>query len=154
MITMHLVLDALQEAVVTAPDAAPLSFSIRLMGKSLITISFCALLVLSLSAKAAWRTLRGGRDQQVRVRSTANAVFFWGAFAFVLGLFHTAMGLIMTSLSVARFAPVVPEAHELIATGVAIALGAGAYGSVVFLLAALLWFGFRHWLRKTVVSAT
>ena len=60
----------------------------------------------------------------------------------------------MTSTSVAHSAPVAPEAHELIAMGVAIAFGASAYGSVVFLLSALIWFGFRHWLRKGVLSAT
>jgi hypothetical protein len=154
MITTHFLLDALQEAVVAASDPTRPSFSIRWMGKSLITISFCGLLVLSFSAKALWRTLRRERDHQGRVRSTIDAILFWGAFAFVLGVFHTSMGLIVTSISVARFAPVVPEAHELIAAGVATALAAGAYGSVVFLLAALLWLGFRRWLRKRALSAT
>lgn len=154
MISSHLILDVLQQAAATAPDSTGPSFSIRWMGKSLITISFCAILVLSLSGKAAWRTLRGEAGDHVRVRSTVNSVFFWGAFAFVLGVFHTAMGLIMTSMSVARSAPVVPEAHELIAAGVSIALGAGAYGSLVFMLAALLWFGFRHWHLKRFSSAT
>lgn len=154
MITDHLLINALQEAVVTASDATRPSFSIRWMGKSLITISLCALLVVSLSAKALWRTARGERGHPAQIRSTIDAVLFWGAFAFVLGLFHTSMGLIVSSISIARSGPVMPETHELIATGVAIAFGAGAYGSVVFLLAALFWFGFRHWLRKSVRSAT
>ena len=92
MITTHLVLAALQEVVATTSDVARTSFSIRWLGKSLLTISFCALLVLALSAKAAWRASRGERVHDGGVRSTVDAVLFWGAFAFVLGLFHTAMG--------------------------------------------------------------
>lgn len=153
MIAAHLLTDALQEAVGATSDAMP-AFRIRWMGKSLITISFCALLVLSFSTRAVWRSLRGGRDDYARIRSTVDGVLFWGVFAFVLGVFHTFMGLIVTSLSVASSAPVLPEAHELIATGVAIALGAGAYGSLVCLLAALLWLWLRHWLRKGALSAT
>lgn len=148
MIATHLLFaDVLQEAVGNAPDAMP-AFSIGLLGKSLITISFSALLVLSLSARAVWRMLRGSRDDYARIRSTVDGVLFWGVFAFVLGVFHTFMGLIMTFLSVASSAPVLPEEHEVIATGVAIGLGAGAYGSVVCLLAGLLWLWLRHWLRR------
>lgn len=153
MISTHLLTNALQEVAGTASDALPV-FRIRWMGKSLITITFCALLVLSFSAKAVWRSLREGRDDYARIRSTVDAVLFWGVFALVLGVFHTFIGLIMMSLSVASSAPVLPEAHELIATGFAVALGAGAYGSVVCLLAALLWFWLRHRLRTELLSAT
>jgi len=145
--------DVLQEAVANAPDAMP-TFSIGLLGKSLITITVSALLVLCLSARAVWRILRAGGDDNTPIRSTVDSVLFWGGFAFVLGVFHTFMGLIMASLSVASSAPVLPEDHELIGTGVAIALGAGAYGSVVCLLAGLLWLWLRHWLRRAELSAT
>lgn len=145
--TPLLLAGVLQEAVGNAPDAMP-ALSIGLLGKSLITISVSALLVLSLSAKAVWRMLRGTRDDNARIQSTVDSVLFWGGFAFVLGVFHTFMGLIMTCLSVASLAPVLPEQHELIATGIAIALGAGAYGSAVCLLAGLLWLWLRHWLRS------
>ena len=151
--TPLLLAEVLQELVGNAPDAMPV-FSIGLLGKSLITISVSALLVLFLSAKAVWRMLRGGRSDNARIRATVDSVLFWGGFAFVLGVFHTFMGLIMTSVSVASLAPVLPGEHELIATGVAIALGAGAYGSVVCLLASLLWFWLRHWLRRRELSAT
>lgn len=154
MITYHSLLDVVLQTAVTTPDGTGPSFDIVSMGKSLFTISFCAILVLSLSAKAAWGTLRGGLDEHLRVRSTVNSVLFWGGFAFVLGLFHTAMGLILTSASVAASSPVVPEAHELIAMGVAIALGAVVYGSLVFMLAALMWFGLRHWHLKRFSPAT
>ncbi|MEX2374259.1 MAG: MotA/TolQ/ExbB proton channel family protein [Dehalococcoidia bacterium] len=126
----------------------------ELMGKSLVSVSFCALLVLGLAAKAAWRILRSRPEQQVLARSTIDAGLFWGAFAFVVGLFHTVLGLIVTAMSVRGAAPVDPEEHGLIATGVMAALGAGAYGTFVFLLAALLWFGFRHWHQKAVQQAT
>ena len=145
MITSHLLADAFQQAAATTPGGSRPPFNLMWMGKSLFTISFCALLVVSLTGKAVWSTLRGGVDDHLRARSTASSVLFWGAFAFVLGVFHTAMGLILASVSVANSAPVVPEAHELIAMGVAVALAAIAYGSLVFMLAALIWFGFRYW---------
>jgi len=154
MITTQLVIAALQEAVTTAPDVVQPSFSILWMGKSLFTISFCALVVLALSARAAWRASRGDRVHDGGVRSALDAVLFWGAFTFVLGVFHTAMGLITTSFSVAHSAPIAPEMHELIAMGAALAVASTAYGSVVFLLSALVWFGFRHWLRKRAPLAT
>jgi hypothetical protein len=126
----------------------------EIMGKSLISVSFCALLVVGLATKAAWRMLRGAPEQRVLARSTIDAGLFWGAFAFVVGLFHTVMGLVMTANSVRGAAPVDPEEHGLIATGVMAALGASAYGTLVFLLAALLWFGFRHWHAKAAPQAT
>lgn len=154
MMTSFFLLDAVQQAAAMTPDGTGPSFSISSMGKSLFTISFCAILVLSLSGKAVWGTLRGGVDDHQRLRSTANSVLFWGAFAFVLGVFHTAMGLILAAASVAASSPIVPEAHELIALGVAVALGAGAYGSLVCMVGALIWFGFRHWHLKRFSSVT
>ena len=144
----------LAEVLQSAPAASRPSFSILLMGKSLVSVSICALLVVGLAAKAAWRILRGGPEQRVRVRSTIDAGLFWGAFAFVAGLCHTAMGLMVTSLSIGASAPVEPDQQWLIAYGVAAAMGSTGYGGLVLLFAALLWLGLRRWHAKAVPQAT
>ena len=75
-------------------------------------------------------------------------MIFWGGFAFILGVFHTAMGMLVTSIAVADAGPIVPEAHPLVATGVGVAVAALAYGSLVLLASALAWGGLHQLHRR------
>lgn len=141
---------ALYEIVQEVGSATPPPLSLRVMGKSLVSISFFALVTFGVTAKAAWHAFRGKvADQPGRTRSTIDAILFWGLFTLSISFFHTVMGLLLTALSVRAGGPIVPEAHWLIATGIAVPLAASAYGLFVFLLAALAWFGFRHWYARS-----
>ena len=149
-----LVLEILQAGVASPAAAAPPPFTIFALGKSLFSVSFCALVAIGLAAKAVWRVHRGGPDHHALALSSADAGLFWGLFAFVVGLFHTFLGLTLTSINIRAYAPVEPALHGVIAGGVAAALGAATYGLLVLLLTALFWFGFRHWHRKAPLRAT
>lgn len=74
-----------------------------------------------------------------------NSSLLWGGLTLAVALFHTAMGLVITALSVRAAGTVEPEAHWVIATGVAVPLAATVYGFFIFVLAALTWLGFRRW---------
>ncbi len=128
--------------------------SILMMGKSLVTVSLCGLVALALALRAVVRAHRGGPEGPALARSSMDASLFWGAAAFAVGLLHTVLGLIVTLLSIRAAAPVGPGEQGLIATGLVAALAAVAYGLLVFVLVAFLWFGFRHWQRRGPVPAT
>lgn len=137
--------DILQQAGTSAPP--PLS--LRVMGKSLISVSFFALVTFGVAARAVWHASRGNDAARARARSTMDASLFWGVFTFAVAFLHTLLGLLLTALSVRAAAPIEPGAHWLIATGIAVPLAAGAYGLFVLLVAALVWFGFRYWQDRT-----
>ena len=138
-----------QEIAQEVGSATPPPLSLRVMGKALVSISFFAVVTFGVTAKAAWNAFQGGvANQPARSRSTIDAILFWGLFTLAISVFHTVMGLLLTALSVRAAGPIEPEAHWLIATGIAVPLAASAYGLFVFLLAALAWFAFRHWHTK------
>lgn len=139
--------------VIFQASGPPPPITIFALGKSLFTVSFCALASLILGAKAVWRASRGGAEQTEAAGLTMNASLFWGAMAGLTGQFHTVMGLILVAASVSRSSPIEPEAHGLIAVGTAVALGASAYGMLVLLMSSLAWFGFRTWRLRTSSAA-
>jgi len=123
-------------------------FTLRLMGKSVVSVSFLALITFGLVFKAVWHASRGDVANRDRAQSTINASLFWGTFTFAVAFLHTLIGLTVTALSVRAAGTLQPDAHWLVATGIAAPLLASVYGLFVFLLAALVWFGFRKWLAK------
>ncbi len=135
----------LHEIVEQVGSSTPPPPSIRLMGKSLVSVSFFALVTFGVAARAVWHASRGQAADRAQARSTMDASLFWGAFTFAVACIHTLIGLIVTALSVRAAAPIEPGAHWLIATGIAVPLASSVYGLFVFLLAALAWFGFRSW---------
>ncbi len=135
----------LHEIVPQVGSSTPPPLSIRLMGKSLVSISFFALVTFGVAARAVWHATRGEAADRAQARSTMNTSLFWGAFTFAVALIHTLIGLVITALSVRAAAPIEPGIHWLIATGIAVPLASSVYGLFVLLLAALVWLGFRTW---------
>lgn len=138
----------LHEIVQQVGSPPPPPLSLRLMGKSLVSVSFFALVTFAVAAKAVWHASRREAADRERARSSMDASLFWGAFTFAVAFIHTLLGLIMTALSVRAAGTLEPDAHWLVATGIAVPLAASVYGLFVFLLAALVWFGFRNWQAK------
>ena len=148
-----LLLDILQSGV-PSPSGPPPPFTVLALGKSLFSVSFCALTAAVLAVRAVWRANRSAPDQRALALSSADASLFWGGLAFAVGLFHTFLGLTLTSITIRAYAPVEPALHRVIAGGVAAALGASAYGLLVLVLMALFWLGFRNWHRRSPLQAT
>jgi MotA/TolQ/ExbB proton channel family len=122
----------------------------RDMGVIAYPITFCALMVAVLSVRAILRLRAGGQGQASAVRSSVDGTLFWGAYAMVLGFLGTVLGIVVAAQAVQAVNTVEPA---LVWGGIKIALTSTVYGSLVFLLAALVWFGLCHWHRKTALSA-
>jgi hypothetical protein len=120
------------------------------MGFMRYPITFCALMVAILAGRAVWR-MRGPQPEAgALVRATIDGVLFWGAYAVVLGILGTVVGIAVAAQAVEALG----EVHaSLVWGGIRLSLMTTMYGFLVLLGAALLWFGLRHWHRRSVLSA-
>lgn len=140
MTSMLPLLDVVQEAARASAPGSPAPFSIFQLGKALITLSFFSAVTVIVTLRAVQVAKLGGPA----ARSKIDLALFWGAFTFAAGLFHVFMSVTSTTWSVQLYGPIGPERQWLVARGLMLATIAGAWGTLVFLLAALAWV----WLRR------
>ena len=123
-------------------------FSFRYMGFMQYPITFCALMVLVLAGRAAWRMRSEEAGTQGLIRSTIDGSLFWGGYALVLGVLGTVMGITLAAHAVEA----VGEVHtSLVWGGIKVALSTTIYGLLVFLASGLVWYALRHVHRRTVL---
>lgn len=113
-------------------------------------ITFCALMVVVLAARSAWRLKRDDGDDTAMARSAIDGSLFWGGYAMALGVLGTVVGITLAATAVEAVGVV--EA-ALVWGGIKVALSSTIYGMLVFLVSGLIWFGLRHWHRRTVLVA-
>lgn len=107
-------------------------------------------LVMLVLAVRAWVRLRGGDVGQVTTGAGIDAVLFWGAYAAVLGVLGTLVGIAQA----AGFIEAAPSiSPAMIWGGIKVALWTTIYGLLVFAIALLLWFGLRYGHRRSVALA-
>ena len=112
-------------------------------------ITLCAIAVIALAGRAAWRIKVGRSEGGGPVRAGIDGVLFWGVYASVLGALGTVVGITVAAMAVEGAG----EAHPaLISGGIKVALITTIYGLLILLLAAPLWFGLRQWHRSEVLS--
>ncbi|HUF75995.1 MAG TPA: MotA/TolQ/ExbB proton channel family protein [Longimicrobiales bacterium] len=105
-------------------------------------ITLCAVAVVALAGRAAWRMRSGSTEPLAAVRAGIDGVLFWGAYASVLGVLGTVVGITIAAQAVEA----VGEAHaRLIGGGIKVALITTIYGMLILLGGAPLWFGLRQW---------
>ena len=103
----------------------------------------------------AWTAVRtftrAGEDPAGEdVRRGMQSVLFWGGIAVLLGLLGTVVGLVFTAQAAAR----VPDAPaSLIWGGVGVTLITLIFGLLIFLFAALAWFGLDAWSARRMRAA-
>lgn len=131
----------------TGPPPEMMSFSD--MGVMRWPITFCLVMVAVLATRAAIRVRSGEPEQKVLSRGTIDGSLFWGAYAAVLGVLGTVVGFMVAAQSVEMAGRAVAP---LVWGGVKVALSTTVYGLLVFLVAALAWFGLRQWHRKSVLG--
>jgi biopolymer transport protein ExbB/TolQ len=138
-----------QTGGITGAGAAGPSFSFSQMGVMAWPITLCALMVAALAARAVLRMRSDEREQAALARATIDGSLFWGAYAAVLGILGTVVGVIVAAQSIEQAGRV--EA-TLVWGGLKVALTTTVYGLMIFLVAALLWFGLRHWHRQAALG--
>lgn len=152
MTVLHATLIAAQESFAvngqsfTAPTPI---FSFEMMGVMRYPITFCALMVLILAGRAAWRMRSGEAGVQGLVRSTIDGSLFWGGYALILGVLGTVLGMTLAAHAVET----VGEVHtSLVWGGVKVAMSTTIYGLLVFLASGLVWYALRHVHRRTAIG--
>lgn len=119
------------------------------MGYIVYPITFCGIMVAALAARAFMRLRDGGSGQVTLVRPTIDGTLFWGAYAAVLGVFGTVLGMIVAAQAVEAVNVIEPR---LVFGGIKIALTSTMYGMFIFLVAALMWLGLRSRHRKAALT--
>ena len=133
----------------TGPPPSMMSFSD--MGFMAWPITLCLVMVAALAARAAMRIGAGDSEQKVLARGTIDGGLFWGAYAAVLGVLGTVVGFMVAAQSVEIAGRV---EGPLVWGGIKVALSTTVYGLMVFLVAALSWFGLRAWHRRAVLGGS
>ena len=124
-------------------------FSFTDGGFMMYPISFCAIMVLVLAGQSALRLKVDEPELGALARGTIDGVLFWGGYALVLGVLGTVVGIAIAAQAVEVVGRV---ETTLVWGGIKVSLITTMYGLLVLLLGALLWFGLRHWHRRTVLS--
>lgn len=108
-------------------------------------------LVVGVLAVRSWLRLRGGAASGVTVATGIDAVLFWGAYAVVLGVLGTLMGITQAAGAIEQMGQV---SAALAWGGIKIAISTTIYGLLVFAIALLLWFWLRVRHRRQLAAAT
>jgi len=106
--------------------------------------------VIGVLAVRVWLRLRSNDVEQPTLSTGIDAVLFWGAYAAVLGVLGTLVGIAQAAGFI-ESAPAISAA--LIWGGIKVALSATIYGLVVFAISLLLWFGLRQGHRRRLAVA-
>lgn len=105
-------------------------------------ILICAILVVALAANTGSKLFRGEARALPEMQSGLDAVLFWGAFAVVLGVLGTVVGLIQMAQAIQLAGDVEPV---LVWGGFGVSLVTTLFGLLVLSVALLVWFGL--WVR-------
>jgi hypothetical protein len=141
--------DVVVSYAVPAEGSGLLSFSDG--GYIMYPLVFCALMVLVLAARTAWRLRSADSAMGALARSSIDAVLFWGGYALVLGVLGTAIGIATAAQAVELVGAVHPT---LVWGGIRVSLISTLYGLIILSTACLLWFVLRQWHRRLVLSDT
>jgi hypothetical protein len=119
-------------------------------GYMMYPITLCAIAVLALAGRAAWRMRAASPEPSASVRAGIDGVLFWGVYASILVVLGTVVGITLAAMAVEA----VGEVHvALVSGGIKVALTTTIYGLLILLLAAPLWFGLRQWHRRELLSS-
>jgi len=154
MSALHTLVAAAQEYVLQTESGEVISGTAHAMrfsdmGVIRWPITFCALMVVVLAVRSAWKLRSGEPEERPVARPTIDGSLFWGGYAMVLGILGTVVGITLAATAVEAVGVVEPA---LVWGGIKVALSSTIYGMLVFLASGLTWFGLRHWHRRAVLA--
>ena len=103
-------------------------------------LAFSLIAVIGLSAWSGVRLLEPQEGRSLRTKAWIDAILFWGAFAVITGVLGTLIGIIVAAQSIEMAGAV---DTSLAWGGIKIAMLSSAFGTLILVLAALLWFGLQ-----------
>lgn len=103
-------------------------------------ILVCALLVLVLTVRATLALRGEGSDHPAAALSTVDAVLFWGGLGAVLGMLGTVVGIAQMAWVLERFEGL---SASTIWSGFRVTLTTSIAGTLILVVALLLWMGLR-----------
>lgn len=115
-------------------------------GPMMYPLVLIALVVLALGV---WMTLRVRRvtAPDPGLETGIDATLFWGAWAGLVGVLGTLVGVYQAAGSIQGAGEV---SASLAWGGIRVALITTLFGLIIFAVAALAWFGLRSWYRRAV----
>jgi len=113
-------------------------------GYSMYVLLVVAVVAIVLALRAGLRVSRlSGPDP--RVESGVDAVLFWGAYAVVLGVLGTVVGIYQAAGAIEQAREIAPG---VIWGGIGVALTTTIFGLVLFALSLLVWYALRTAYRR------
>ena len=109
-----------------------------------------ALFVLALGVRS-WMRLRTLHGPDPVTETGIDAVLFWGAWAVVVGLFGTFMGIYQAASAISSIGAQSVSA-ALVWGGIKVALTTTLFGLLVFTFASLGWIGLRTRYRRAIAA--
>jgi biopolymer transport protein ExbB/TolQ len=98
--------------------------------------------ILYFAGRTAARA-RGARETADQVQRGMQGILFWGVMGVLLGALGTVSGIVVLIHAAAQAGGAVEPA--LIWGGISLSLSSLVFGLVLFITAAILWFGLRVW---------
>lgn len=111
-------------------------------------MTVAGVLMLAVAVRAALR-LRGSSDDAAEAMAGADAALFWGAFAGLLGLLGTLIGIMQAARAISRAGEV---SAALAWAGVRVTLITAVYGLLIVLTGLLFWGALRLAVRRRGAS--
>ena len=121
------------------------------MGFIRFPLGLSLLIILGLTAYAAMRLFRRGATADPMTRTWVDAILFWGGFSLVTGVLGTLVGIVVAAQSIEAAGAV---SGALVWGGVKVALYSSVFGTLVLVLASLVWFGLQLRWRYVQTRAT
>ena len=113
-------------------------------------LALAAVIVMVLSVWSATRLFGSKPQADLRTKAWVDAVFFWGGFAFIVGILGTVIGVIIASQSIEAAGSI---STSLVWGGIKVALLSSALGALILSLASLSWFALQLRWRLLVADA-
>jgi hypothetical protein len=106
-------------------------------------------IVMIVLSVRAWLRLRVGDPGRATAGTGIDAIVFWGAYAVVLGVLGTLVGVSIAAGAISRASEVSPA---VIWSGIRVALSTTIYGLLVFAVSLLVWFALRVAHRRRLAA--
>lgn len=120
-------------------------------GIMMYPITFSGVVALGLTVWAGWRLVNVQARVDPRVEAGVDGVLFWGAYALLLGVLGTVIGI----ATAAQAIEMVGEVHTtLVWGGIKVSLITTIWGGAILAASALSWFVLRARCRTLLLKAT
>jgi len=113
-------------------------------------LTFSLLVVIGLALYTAKRVFSASGEPAPEIGVWVDSTLFWGAFAFLIGILGTLVGIIQAAQAIEMSGGEI--APSLIWGGLKVAMISSVLGTLILGFASLIWFGLRFKLRMRMAG--